>query len=363
MTFRVPPLQPGDLFETARKLAAEVEPPLALLTGPARAAAVRAVWTRAATLGWPGVMVPEVLGGAGGSVGDLAAIVEGAGRSGFPLPIALAGVASTLLAGIEGSDALLEGMAEGRMRLCPVIDDPLPILTGGAGGAPIAQGHRVAESLPDVTHLLVAGRTEDGQCVLLLLPREAPGVTAVELERLDGSPCIKLSFDRAAVADDAVLARGGAVDRQVRDALHLGALMACVETEAALATVLEDLIAHLAAREQFGVKLASFQTLRHRTADIFVQTRCLRALVVRGVRNWRSGDPDAWRQASQAKFYLGQIARGIAKDAIQMHGGIGLTQELLAARLCKRILVSDFRYGDATRHAGYLLGEAPAPSA
>ena len=128
-----------------------------------------------------------------------------------------------------------------------------------------------------------------------------------------------------------------------------------------MGALLEQTIAYLTSRVQFDAPLASFQALRHKVADLYVAQENARAMVA-GLLE-QIDEPGRWpaRELDLAKLYLGPASRRFAAGTIQLHGGMGMTEELPASRLAKRLLMVEFEYGDTAFQEARLLREgAPA---
>ncbi|MBL6077103.1 acyl-CoA dehydrogenase family protein [Belnapia sp. T18] len=356
MPFTATPIVAGDAFDQASRIGEEVDRQLALIDDPAgQHACLRRHWDSLASLGWLAVAMPEEAGGAGGTLSDLAALAGGAGRGGLPLPIASAcGVIPYLLA---DQPALLPGLAEGQHRIVFIpaeaaVDDTTDVprlapdgsLTGAVVGI---------ETPPDPTHLLLV--LAGAEPALLLLPADAPGISARHYLRIDGRPSADWRFTGVAVEPGWILGRGEAVARRAAEARDLGALLTCVEAVSAAGALLEQTIDYLLNRMQFGVALASHQALRHRVAEMYVEYENLRGLVLQALRAAGAGDGMPWREIAFAKLRLGEAGRFIAQSAIQCHGGMGMTEALPAIRLARRIMMAEFEFGDRTFHAQRLL--------
>lgn len=340
MPFTPTPLFPGDAQDMARRLAEDVAARLSVAPDAAAEAAVLAeAWARTAALGWPATLVPEDAGGAGGTLEDVAALADGAGGAALPLPLAACCVVAPHLLGVVPRHPALAALADGTARICPVLPGAVTLdgaaLHGSAGGV---------ELPPDPTHLLIVAGD-----ALLLLPARAAGIRCAVHQRIDRRLAADWAFDGVAVPPEAILARGPEVLRRAEEARDLAALIVCVEATAACGALLAQTIAHLSSRVQFGAPLAANQALRHRVSDMYVEYETLRALVVQAVRGG-----GAWEDAAFAKLRLGQAGRAIAEAAIQCHGGMGLTDELPATRLARRILMAGFEYGDAAFQAARL---------
>lgn len=364
MGFAPEPMLPGDLHEAAARLARTAAEELARITEPAaRAEALGRWWEAAAALGWPTLVLPEACGGAGGSLEDLAALIEGAASDALPLPMAeICGVLPTLLAAVP--PGRVEAIVTGEARLCPVLGayqgwDPAgerPAVTWDAQGMLRLSGAALGVPILASPTAYLLACPVDGEAGLMLVPAAALSQPARRYERLDGRLGADLAFDGVMLPAGALLAAGPAVEVRVTEALELGACLTCVEVVAALGSAIARVIAYLAERKQFGVALSSLQALRHKVAETYVTYETLRALVQRLLRRMAAGG--ASRDVALAKLHAGRAARRAAETIIQLHGGMGMTQELPATRLNKRLIMAEFDYGDAAWHAHRLLRAA-----
>lgn len=321
MSFTPTPIIGGDAFEQACAIGLEAGRELALSADPA--ATLRKYWDEIVAQGW---LEAE------GELADLAALAGGAGRGGLPLPVALScGVIPFLLAGRR--DLLKHRIA----LILPeaAVDDPAdaPRLEGGRLTGAVAG----IETPPDPTHALVV--LDDA---LLLAPVD--GLT--RYQRIDAKPAADFRFNATPVE---VLERG--VAQRVEQARDLGALLTCIEAVSAAGAVIEQTIAYLLNRVQFGVPLATHQALRHRVAEMYVEYENLRGLAAQALR---TGGED-WRDIAFAKLRLGEAGRFIAQAAIQCHGGMGMTEDVAAIRLARRIMMAEFEFGDRSFQARRLL--------
>ena len=366
MPFIAKPLVGGDAFDMAQRIGLEADRELANLADPAeQAACLRRYWDFVAELGWMATAIPEEAGGAGGDLADLAALAGGAGRGGLALPVALACAVVPGLLAIAGQDrqAILVDTALGRARICAILpgaalDEGMaaPGLTRVDGRLTLGGAAVGVEMPPDPTHLLlVCGRAEP---VLLLLPADARGIACDRYQRIDGHLAGDWSFDGVAVQSGWILARGDEVLRRAEEARDLGALLTCIEGVSAMGAIIEQTIDYLSNRLQFGVPLSSFQALQHRVAEMYVEYENLRGLVGQALRAASASARPPWRDIAFAKLRLGEAGRFVAQEAIQCHGGMGMTEALPAIRLARRVMMAEFEYGDRTFQAKRLLADA-----
>lgn len=363
MAFDSAPLYPGDLFDSGVQISESVEQKLSSPAGEGeRARLLEQAWATVQELGWTVAAIPEAMGGVGGGFDDIAAIAEGLARGGTSLSITdPCLIAPGLLVRAQDSAravAMLKSIAAGSARVaCALSGSRLSSAPDAAGAAFSREGDRMVlrggksgvEACIGATDYLVLASSPSGESALLWAPRNSPGLTEAIFRRPDGRYCTDLQFSDVALPADAVLLSGAGLVGALEQAVNLGALLACVEAQSAMAEILAQTIAHLSTRKQFSVTLSTFQALRHRVADMYVAYENARAATQRGIAALH-GEARCARAVSLAKINVGEAARFVAQSAIQLHGGMGMTEDLKAARLAKRVLMADFEYGDRHFH-------------
>lgn len=315
-------------------------------------------------LGWTATLVPEDAGGVAGSLADVAALVEGLAGSGLQLPVIETCAVVPLLLQAAAPDVArrwLQAVAEDEVRLAPLtaLSDALDTLPLQARHLDIGyelQGTvaGVDTTLP-ASHWLVPAGLPDGTAALFLLEAQRLGPPAARYRTMEGREAADFRLQRLAVPEGACIASGAAVRRALQAAEDAALLLSATDTVAAMAALVRHTATHLQERRQFGVPLASFQVLRHRLADMYVRTLVARGLVLHCFQALDSGAPGLRRTLRLAKVSLAESARAHAEAAIQMHGGMGVSEEVLATRLAQRLIASEFRHGDRLAHAAWLL--------
>lgn len=328
MTFHVTPMFPGDLYDSTDRMAG----------------AGAADWRQILELGWQGVLVGEDQGGVGATLAEFSAIAEASGRHALALPlIARCVVAPMLLAAAAASDtarALLAQLSAGQASVCPVLGSDVQATPDANGGLRLQGVLKGADLSADASHLLFNTATQ-----LVLIETDALP-EARYYKGLDGRSTADIPLDGLALKANQVLLQGNAVDAAVKAASDTGAVMTCVQTVGALGALVERTIEYLSTRSQFGVQLSTFQALRHRLVEMYVAYESARGLV-KDVTEALSADPAASpRDAALTKLYLASVGRTVAESAIQLHGGMGMTTEMPAARLAMHTLMCNLQYGD-----------------
>jgi alkylation response protein AidB-like acyl-CoA dehydrogenase len=329
-----------------------------------------AVWKQMAELGWTGLIFPEAVGGFGGRFIDLALVIEQLGATLVPEPL----VASALLGGAPLAAA---GTAEQRGRwLAPLCAGDLRLALAWAerdgrhdpawcetraepdgGGGWTLSGEKVWVLAGHAAQvLLVTGRTggapgERGGVSLFAVDHDGPGVTVQPVNTMDGRRAAIVRLDGAAVGGDRLIGEAGGALSTVEDALDAGAAAACAEAAGIAQAVLAMTTEYLKTREQFGVKIGSFQVLQHRAVEMFVETELLRSHSIEASLRIDEGDRDERQRAGSAA--LVQLATGgrlVTRQAIQLHGGIGCTDEHDVGLYLKRMQVLGQLFGDEEHH-------------
>jgi acyl-CoA dehydrogenase len=328
----------------------------------------RPLWKQMAELGWPGIPFPEALGGAGMGLADLGVVLEQLGRRLAPEPFlstVLLGGQALLLGGsaaqqqawlpaaCAGEKLLTLAWQEARSRF-----DPLRIeaTAKAAGDGFVLHGEKIA--VPDAATadaMVVAARSagragDEAGITLFLVPRDAAGVAREPQTRIDHRSAAIVRLAGVPVGRDAVLGEvgaGGALLARVLDRATVGL---CAEMVGAMSQVFEDTVQYLKTRVQFGVPIGSFQALKHRAARVFMEIELSRSATMAALRALDAGDAEAPQLVSLAKARCSDAFVLAANEAVQMFGGVGMTDEYDVGFYLKRARVAEMTFGDAAWH-------------
>ena len=328
----------------------------------------RALWKEMAALGWVGIPFPEALGGAGMGMADLAVVLEQLGRRLAPEPFlstVLLGGQALVLGGSEAQrQAWLPGVAAGEKLLTLAWQepcsrfDPFRIETAArpSGAGFTLSGEKIA--VPDAhvaDAIVVAARSagadrDEAGITLFLVPRDADGVSITPQVRIDHRNAALVRFDGAALARDAVVGEPGAGGALLARVLDRATAGLCAEMLGAMSQVFEDTVQYLKTRVQFGVPIGSFQALKHRAARVFMEIELARSATMAAVRAIDADDPEAAKGVSLAKARCSDAFLLAANEAVQMFGGVGMTDEYDVGFFLKRARVAEMTFGDAAWH-------------
>ena len=323
-------------------------------------------WQGLADLGLTGLAVPEAQGGMGFGPVDAMVVMEELGRGIVAEPFAAVSLVATslLIAGRAPSAALwLQGIAEGgervvlahqertaRYRLAHVETTAARVggnwqLTGVKTMVP-AGAHVGAFIVP----ARVSGAVDDAAGIaLFLVSKGEAGITVRGYATQDGACAAELTLANAAAIE---LLPAGEAFGSLEHALDIGIAALCAEAVGAMDKLVAITVEYMNTRKQFGVTIASFQALRHRMADVKMQLELARSMSYYATLKLGEPAPARRRAMAQAKLQLGQSMRFVGQQCVQLHGGIGMTDEYIASHYFKRLTVMEMTYGDTLHQLG-----------
>ncbi|MFT3972110.1 MAG: acyl-CoA dehydrogenase family protein [Amaricoccus sp.] len=295
----------------------------------------RAVWSEMCELGWPALRLPEDKGGVELGLLAYAALAEELGRGLVPEPLIPALLASSLLEG-----EALEAHLTGEKLVIPAWQDARGTLAP-QGPLSMADGKLTATKLyvsAGADAFLVIG---EGQAALV--EADAPGVTVESFGAQDGSSMVTLKIDAAACT---------AWDADAAPALAEAALASAAYLLGTMQTAVEMTVDYLKTRVQFGKTIGNFQILQHMAVDMKLETEVVSASIEQAALQWDEEGPTAGAYASisRAKARAATAAMKVARNAVQLHGGIGFTDEHDIGLCLRKAMVMAPAFGGARQH-------------
>ena len=314
------------------------------------------LWEEFGKLGLTGIMVPESQGGSGLGQVEANVVLEEIGRNLTPSPFLTTAVAAVrALEGTAHADAHFAGIVEGKTVAALAIDegphhDPSKIAmtaTRSGNGFVLNGAKQFAVHANSADLILTAARTENGLAFFAVKP-DADGLTRENVTLTDSSKAARLTYENVEVDADALIGEG---DAPLMRALAAGRAGAASELVGVAAGAFEMTNAYLRERKQFGVAIGSFQALQHRAAHLYGEIEIARAATLKAAQLLDEGSDRAARAVHVAKAKAGAVARLAVQEAVQMHGGIGMTDEHDIGFYMKRQAVVDELFGSPTYHA------------
>ena len=327
----------------------------------------RQLWKEMAGLGWTGIVFPEEYGGSALGYAELGIVLEECGRTLAPEPfvstVLLGGNAVLLGADEQAKKEILTGICKGETVLALAFQErarfrPYDVSTAAeaAGGGFKISGEKVFVLDGHVAdHLIVVARTSGRPgdregLTLFLVPPDAKGVEVQRTFMVDSRNAARVKLDAVEVSKGQVL---GGVDggAKILDAVFDRATIGLAsEMVGTINEAFERTMRYLKTRKQFEVVIGSFQALKHRAAHMFCEVELVQSLVLDALRAIDDGRDDVPLMASAAKARASDTASLVTREAIQLHGGIGMTDEEEIGLFLKRAKAAELTLGDSAYH-------------
>jgi alkylation response protein AidB-like acyl-CoA dehydrogenase len=317
-------------------------------------------WSAFAELGLTALPVPEAQGGFDGGTVDMLVVMQELGRAIVVEPYwsTAVGIEALKLSGTgDGDDAaLLERAAQGESKLAVAFHEPdarydlfsiETTATRHGDGYVLSGTKSVVQHGAQADYWIVPARL-DGEIALFVVARDAANTQVTDYRTIDGQRAATLAFDATPARKLNGRHAGAAALEHIAD---YGTVLLCAEAIGALDALNHATVEYTKTRQQFGVPIARFQALQHRMVEMLIHTEQARSATYLAAVRYGSDDIDERRRAvSAAKVRVGQAARFVGQQAVQLHGGMGVTNEVAAAHLFKRLAIIETTLGDVDHH-------------
>jgi alkylation response protein AidB-like acyl-CoA dehydrogenase len=325
-----------------------------------------AVWQTFAELGLTAISLPEADGGFGGGAMDLMAVMEALGEALVVEPlldnVALAGRLVARLGSAAQRAALLPGLVDGSLRLAFANLEPghryqlVPQTTTAQvqaqGQGWVLNGHKaVVTGAASAQHLVVSAATPHGVS-LFLLDAQSAGVTLNPSRTVDGFRVADVLLHDVHVPADALLGAEGQALPFIEEAADFATALLCAEAIGAMKSANDATLDYMKQRKQFGVPIASFQVLQHRMVEMYICTEQARSMAILAANkvDHALDAQDRARAVSAAKIKIADAARQVSQESVQLHGGMGMTEELKVSHTFRRLTMIAQQLGDVDHH-------------
>jgi len=323
----------------------------------------RELWQRFCDLGVVGALFDPEDGGYGGTGADLSVVFEALGRHLVVEPFLPSLLTGTVLArhGDEKQKELIGDVVSGKALLAFAHQEPdsryevaqvSTTATKAANGWRLSGHKSVVLGAAAADRIIVSARTsgkiaDEKGISLFVVDSGTPGVSIRDYGTVDGYSACEVSLEGA---EGRLLGKEGTAFAVIEEAIARANVALCAEALGALERAKDLTIEYMHTRKQFGVPIGKFQVLQHRMADVLIELEQMRSAVINAAAHLDAERNVRERHVSAAKHLAGRIGRQVAEEAIQIHGGMGMTWEYPVGHFAKRIVMIDHWFGDTDHH-------------
>jgi alkylation response protein AidB-like acyl-CoA dehydrogenase len=327
-----------------------------------------AAWATLVELGMTALPVPEEQGGFNGDAVDMLVVMQEIGRGLVVEPYFATVLGAQFLKLAGGQEALLEQVAAGELKLACALGEPqsrhdladISTTAVEQGGNYVLNGRKsVVVHGAQAGRLIVSARASGGQrdidgIKLFVVPVGTAGLSLRDYRTIDGQRAAEVELVNVTVPASALLGGWDVLDA----AADYGAGLLCAEALGAMEVIFAATLDYLKTRSQFGAPIGKFQALQHRMADMYVHLEQARSMATLAAVKLGSTDAvERRRTVSAAKFRVGQALKFVGQQAVQLHGGMGVTDELPAAHHFKRLSMIELTLGDSDHHLARFIAQ------
>ena len=325
------------------------------------------IWNEMSKLGWPGIMIPEEFGGSNFGLSGICVVLQECAKTLTPSPLFASGVLGAYAINNYGTkeqkEKYLPLIANGELTTSVAVDESshhnpydTVLIAKKSSDEYILSGKKnfvIDGTSSDLLIVLARTSGEKGDLTgltLFLVDPTNEGIDRIKLEMADSRNYANIIFDNVKISSKNILGDIEAGGEAIDDVLDIGRIAMSAEmlgnSEAAFETTLD----YLKQRKQFGVLIGSFQALQHRAAEMFCEIELTKSSVIAAMRAADERSNDVQRLSSLAKTVAGETLHLVSNEAIQMHGGIGVTDEYDIGFFLKRARVAEQIFGSAKFH-------------
>lgn len=331
-------------------------------------------WRTFAELGWLSIPIPEECGGFGGNPVDVMVVMEAFGKALVAEPYLTTVILGAGLVREAGSTAqqkaVLPAVAEGRTLLAFAFAEPQSrydlhdvtcTATKTDAGWVLHGTKSVVLHGPTADQFVVSARTSGEQrdhdgVSLFIVPRDAAGLERIDARAFDKVPVSELHFDNIALNADAVLGTPGAALPAIERVVDEAIAALCADAVGAMEALHAATNDYMKTRTQFGQPIGRFQVLQHRMVDMYMELEQARSLTYLATLKLGADEDERRRATSCAKAQIGNAGKFVGGQAVQLHGGMGMTDELNVSHYYKHLMMVDILFGNSEHHLKRFTG-------
>ena len=192
--------------------------------------------------------------------------------------------------------------------------------------------------------------TNDDTLNIVVLDANTSGVSINSFSTVDGQSCSEISFENVKLDKSNIIATGNDAENLLNETINLATLCICAEAVGCMESCYHKTLEYTKGREQFGQPISGFQVLQHRMVDMFIESELAKSLLIKAMLEVNNRSDEMYKHVSALKSYVGKSGKLSAKEAVQLHGGMGVSEEMMIGHYLKKMISIDALFGNADYH-------------
>jgi hypothetical protein len=318
-------------------------------------------WKQFAELGWLAVPFKEDNGGFNFGPIELTVLFEEFGKALVVEPY----LSSVVMSGtiLEGSNhpektSIIEKIISGEHQISVAYAEPnigynfldcVTAVSKDGDGFSLNGSKSIVLNAGNANQFIVLSTYEEAP-LLAIIDADAKGLSVQSFKTLDGHTCGELTFENVSLTHDSILASGDDAETLFNKMVNISILCISAEAVGAMTASYMKTVQYTKEREQFAQPISNFQVLQHRMVDMFIETELTKSLLIKATLQLDSGDPETENTISALKVQVGKAGRLVGQHAVQLHGGMGVSNEMSIGHYLKRFTAIDSMFGNTQYH-------------
>ena len=192
--------------------------------------------------------------------------------------------------------------------------------------------------------------TNDNTLNIVVLDANTPGVSINSFSTVDGQSCSEISFENVKLDKSNIISTGNDAENLIKETINLATLCICAEAVGCMESCYHKTLEYTKGREQFGQPISGFQVLQHRMVYMFIESELAKSLLIKAMLEVNNRSDEMYKHVSALKSYVGKSGKLSAKEAVQLHGGMGVSEEMMIGHYLKKMISIDALFGNADYH-------------
>ena len=316
------------------------------------------VWNLFAEQGWLSMPFSEQSGGLGFGPIELSILFEEFGKALVIEPyLSTVVLSGTLLdkSTFSEKNDLIEKICTGSMHISLAyaeVDNGYDYLNPNTTLDPkfVLNGTKTLVLNGSNAEKIIVTCTNEDTLNIVVLDANTSGVSINSFSTVDGQSCSEISFENVKLDKSNIISTGNDAENLLKETINLATLCICAEAVGCMESCYHKTLEYTKGREQFGQPISGFQVLQHRMVDMFIESELAKSLLIKAMLEVNNRSDEMYKHVSALKSYVGKSGKLSAKEAVQLHGGMGVSEEMMIGHYLKKMISIDALFGNADYH-------------